>query len=178
MNDSVFSKTVVQRFRLTDAARDKAGVIETLSPAETLLLFVFLSPDCPICKNYTPVLNALEAAYQQRVKMIGIIPGTTYNASTIRAFAQKYKVRYTLMIDKKRELTKYLHATITPEVILLNSKYELLYKGAVDNRYKDLGVQSAKATVPYLEDAIANYFGRSNIAVKRTKATGCRINDF
>jgi peroxiredoxin len=177
-NDSVFSSAIMQAFRLTNAAQEKSVPLKNADLTQPLLLFVFLSPECPLCKNYTPVLNTLQQQYGQMVKMIGIIPGRSYNASTVNAFAKKYKITYPLLIDPGKKLTNYLHASITPEVILLNSRYELLYKGAIDNRVKALGIQKGQATENYLADAIAAFNQHLGIAIKRMHATGCLINDF
>jgi hypothetical protein len=141
-------------------------------------LFVFLSPECPLCKNYTPVLNALQQQYRQTVKMVGIIPGRTYSAATVNAFAKKYKTTFPLLVDREKKLTNYLHASVTPEAVLLNKHYELVYKGAIDNRVKQLGVQSWQATENYLADAVTQYLQHTAIAVKRKQAVGCLINDF
>lgn len=178
VNDSVFNFAVLKNFRLTNAAQKKSVTLRNADLTQPLLLFVFLSPECPICKNYTPVLNTLQQQYSKTVKMIGIIPGRSYDASTVNAFQKKYKTTFSLFIDKEKKLTNYLHASITPEVILLNSRYQLLYKGAIDNRVKALGVQKWQATENYLSDAITQYMQHTDVAVKRMQATGCLINDF
>ena len=178
INDSLFWPATIQNFRLADATQQKNGTHSNISFTAPLILFVFLSPECPLCKNYTPVLNALEQQYRQTVKIIGVIPGRTYTSTTINAFAKKYKTGFPLLIDTQKKLTNYLHASITPEVVLLNDRYELLYKGAIDNRVKQLGVQRSHATENYLADAIAQWLQHTAIAVKRIPAIGCLINDF
>lgn len=178
INDSVFHPAVLQTFRLTDADQKKNVSLKNVSFTEPLLLFVFLSPECPLCKNYTPVLNALQKQYMQTVKILGIIPGRTYGTATIGAFAKKYKTRFPLLIDREKKLTNYLQASITPEVVLLNNQCQLVYKGAIDNSVKQLGLQSWKSSENYLADAISQYLQHTAVAVKRKQAIGCLINDF
>jgi peroxiredoxin len=178
LNDSVFQPAALHSFRLMDAGKGTNTSLKNLSFSEPLLLFVFLSPECPLCKNYTPVLNDLQRQYGQTVKMIGIIPGKTYTAAAINAFARKYKTGFPLLADPAKKLTDYLHASVTPEVILLNARYELVYKGAIDNRVKQLGVKRWQATQNYLSDAVSQWLQHTGVAVKRVKATGCLINDF
>jgi peroxiredoxin len=177
-NDSIFTSQAIQSFKLINAAGKNYTQIKNFLSLQSILLFVFLSPECPLCKNYSPVLNTLAYQYGTSVKMIGIISGRTYSTSAVNAFAKKYKITFPLLIDKEKKLTNYLHATITPEVILLNSKCELLYKGAIDNRVKALGIQKGQATEYYLTDAITQYLQHTAIAIKRQPATGCLINDF
>lgn len=179
VNDSVFQPATVQGFRLMDPAREKTSTVKNIAGGNQLLLFIFLSPECPICKNYTPGLNALQKQYGKTITMIGIIPGRTYSNAVVNAFAQKHTITFPVLIDTKKEISNYLHASITPEVVLLDSGYELVYRGAIDNSIKQLGgLKSRQATENYLEEAINKYLQHGNIAVKRVKAVGCLINDF
>lgn len=179
VNDSVFNKTISEKFRLVNTVSGKTTTLEKVVPANTLLLFIFISPDCPICISYTPALNALRQRYAESVKMIGIIPGRTYSAAAVNAFTRKHKILFPVLIDKKKEISNYLRAAITPEVILLNNRFELVYRGAIDNSVTQLGgLKSSHATEKYLENAISHYLQHSSITLKRVKAVGCRINDF
>lgn len=177
-NDSVFNKAIIEKIHLNNvqAGRSNKRLIPLTN--QQLILFVFLSPECPICRNYTPVLNTLEQRYRQSIQMMGIVPGMTYSRAIVQAFAKKYKIKFPLFIDSRKELSNYLQASITPEVILLNNHCELMYKGAIDNRIKQLGVQRWKATENYLEDVVNKYLEHSSIVVKRITPIGCRINDF
>ena len=178
LNDSVFQYSTIASVRLIDAATNKSNTIKHTPAIQPLLLIVFLSPECPLCKNYSAVLNDLQHQYNNNVQFTGIIPGKMYDAATINAFARKYKIAFPLLIDPAKKLTDYLHGTTTPEVILLNNQYELVYKGAIDNRVTQLGAQRWKATENYLSDAVSQYLQHTVIAVKRKKAIGCLINDF
>jgi len=164
VNDSVFS------------AKRLSSIIHLPSRnTSPLSLFVFLSPECPLCQNYTPALNKLARQYMGKVRVYGIIPGKAYDAATIKTFREKYKITYPLLTDPSFRLSRYLHASITPEVVLLNDRSELVYKGAIDDWLKALGKMKTKITSHYLEDAIAGYPDQATI--KRTKAVGCLIND-
>lgn len=178
LNDSVFQYNTIASVKLIDAATNKNSTLKHTADIQPLLLFVFLSPECPLCKNYSAVLNELQHRYNSTVQFIGIIPGKMYDAATVNAFARKYKIVFPLLIDPAKKLTGYLHGTITPEVILLNNQYELVYKGAIDNRVTQLGAQRWKATENYLSDAVSQYLQHTVIATKRKKAIGCLINDF
>lgn len=178
LNDTVFQYKTLQSFKLINAGDNKSTTLKNILPSSSLYLFIFLSPECPLCKNYTPVLNQLEKQYDHAVKFIGIVPGKTYTAATIQKFAKKYKTEFAILIDPAKKLTNYLHASVTPEVILLDSQYQLLYQGAIDNRMKSLGVKRWQATENYLSDAVSQYLQHTSVTIKRVKATGCLINDF
>lgn len=165
-NDSVFSASALSSINTK---------LSSSAASRTLYLFVFLSPECPLCQNYTPALNQLQKKYADKLCVYGIIPGRSYDAKTIKTFREKYKIAYPLLTDASFRLSRYLHASITPEVVLLNEKQELVYRGAIDDWLKDLGKMKTKISVHYLEDAIEKYPHQATI--KRTKAVGCLIND-
>jgi hypothetical protein len=142
------------------------------------VLFVFLSPECPLCQNYTVVLNKLDRQYAGKIKIYGIIPGKTYGDAAILDFVHKYKINYPLVTDSTLRLSRYLQASATPEAILLSSGNELIYKGAIDNWYKVLGKSRIKATENYLQDAIDRCLKQEPVYLKRTTPVGCLINDF
>ena len=178
LNDSVFNTQTVHQTRLQNAATRKFQALPAPTARQSLQLFIFLSPECPLCQRYSQLLNDLRRQYGNEVQFNGIIPGKTYTSATVNAFAHKYKINFPLLIDPAKQLTNYLQASITPEVVLLNSRAELIYKGAIDNRMKSLGMERWKATENYLLDAISQYLQHGSITLKRTRATGCLINDF
>ena len=83
-----------------------------------------------------------------------------------------------MIVDKNKRLTKYIAATVTPEVMLLNGNGEMIYSGAIDDWVQELGKQKPKASKHYLQDAIAAWLSNKNVPVKKTIAYGCRINDY
>src|SRR5882757_1722501 len=125
-NDSVFNTADLSSFRLLDAGRHRTLSLPSASASGNMRLFVFLSPECPICQNYTVKLNEFSRRYAGKIKIYGIIPGSSYKPSTVSAFAEKYKIAYPLLIDGSLRLSHYLQASVTPEVILLGPESELI----------------------------------------------------
>lgn len=184
-NDSVFNAATLSSFPLTAISHPKSvsflhfanPVPHSANPGK-LSLFVFLSPECPLCQNYTRNLNDLQRQYADKMEIYGIIPGKAYGQDTVKAFAQKYKIGYPLFIDGSLRLSHYLQAEVTPECVLLNDKNELVYRGAIDNWLKELGKKRIHITENYLQDAIALWLQKGRTGLKRTKATGCLINNY
>ncbi len=174
-NDSVFSAVTLASVPLVDAA---AGQTVSVSSGPGLRLFVFLSPDCPICQGYTRTLNLLNQQYAGVLKVYGVIPGKTWKTTDVKAFAAKYHIIYSLWMDRSLGLSHYLQASTTPEAILLTTGNVLVYKGAIDNWYTSLGRSRNKPTQNYLLDAIDRALGHGPPAIKRTTPVGCLINDF
>ena len=141
-------------------------------------IYVFLSPECPLCQNYTRTLNQLEQRYTGKITIIGIVPGKTWKKSDLTAFAAKYHLAFPLEQDSDLKLTHSLHATTTPEAILLGPDNTAIYRGAIDNWYKALGRSAGKPTQNYLQDAIDYTLRHQPPPTKKTVPVGCLINDF
>lgn len=155
--------------------QNNTGKNETIDPTG-LTVLVFLSPECPLCRNYIQVLNALQKKYVE-VQICGIFPGTAYTAKQISDFQKEYKVSFNLLIDRKKELTHYLKATTTPESILISKLGAIPYRGLIDNWASGLGQKRKVTTEKFLENAIEDVLNQRIPATSQTKPIGCLIND-
>lgn len=137
--------------------------------------FVFLSPECPLCKNYMLILNELCKKYPQ-VTIVGIVPGKSYNTQEIKQFADNYKAEFDIYLDQKKTLTRVLKAKVTPEAVLIDQKGNVRYRGLIDNWQAKLGVKRKVITEHYLDDALTQINGTS-YKYMETAPVGCLIND-
>ena len=148
-----------------------------LAKHQEYYLFIFLSPECPLCQNYSKNLNELFAEYKYKIAFYGIIPGKAYSAAEVKKFSELYKVKFDLLFDKSFQLAKLLQATTTPQVFLVDKKNEIVYSGRIDNWATSLGVKRAFVTDHYLEDAIFASVNNIPVKIKLTNPVGCLIND-
>lgn len=147
--------------------------------SKKLCCFVFLSPECPLSKNYGPLMVSLQSKYGADVGFFMIVPGRSFRQQEITAFSRDYLHGHTIWNDKHKRLTAYLKATVTPEVVLLEGATgKLLYRGAPDNWAFSLGKQRPAATEHYLQNAMDQYLGGLAVAVPFAGPVGCFINDF
>lgn len=136
----------------------------------------FLSPECPLCQSYTLTINNLATAYKSKgIAFIGIVPGKEHSLSTILNYKRSYKLNLTILVDEQLKLTKQLGATITPEVIVLSTQKQILYKGRIDNWAYELGRKRKVITDHNLKDAIEAILHHQPIKTTQTKAVGCFI---
>jgi thiol-disulfide isomerase/thioredoxin len=147
-------------------------------PGKGLRVYVFLSPECPLCQNYTRTLNQLEQNYAGKLTIYGIVPGKTWKTTDLTAFQSKYHIAFPLQIDRDLRLVHSLHATTTPEAILMKADNTVAYQGAIDNWYKTLGKAQNHPTQNYLQDAIDYTLRHETPPVQKTSPVGCLINDF
>ncbi|HMI61386.1 MAG TPA: redoxin domain-containing protein [Puia sp.] len=144
----------------------------------SLQAVVFLSPECPLCKNYSLTLNSLQREYAGKVAFTGVIPGRAYSVLEVKAFTSKYKISFPVVIDSTKTMTAGLKATVTPEVFLIGPDKKVYYHGSIDNWIKDLGMASARPTVFYLKDAIDQTLAHQPVVHPFNKPVGCLINDY
>ena len=171
-----FDAAIISSFQLQNVQVEQFVTADIKN--KPLTAFVFLSPECPLCRNYTKTINQLQQDYHQQVQFIGIIPGKAYSTDDVKDFIKKYRAAHDIMIDREQKLTHYLQATVTPQVILLDDKATLIYTGAIDDWAQSLGKQRLQASQHYLENAINQSLKSAIVKIKKTEPVGCKINDY
>lgn len=177
-NDSVLSLSTISSFQFQQVTQTGSNALQLSSSNKPLQLYIFLSPECPLSKNYTVTLNKLFQQYNGQVDFYGCVSGKGFTTSEIQSFITTYKVLFPMFVDAREKFTHYINAAVTPEVILLNKNGELVYKGAIDDWVEDLGKQKLTVSKHYLQDAINASLKNKEVTIKRTKAIGCMINDY
>ncbi|MCC6690192.1 MAG: redoxin domain-containing protein [Bacteroidia bacterium] len=154
----------LDEFPLRQLAANKASVI------------IFLSPDCPMCQNYTLTLNQLNEKYKPSgIKFYGIFSGRNFSLQEIKKYKQQYKITFELLMDKKKQLSSLLKAGVTPEIVVLNNIGKIMYSGSIDNWLFELGQKRSVITENYLDDALQCIATNKEIKIKTTEAKGCLI---
>jgi thiol-disulfide isomerase/thioredoxin len=143
-----------------------------------LSVLVFLSPDCPLCKNYSLVLNELQQDFRSKINIYGVVPGSTYTNEEVKKYIKDYKIIFPVMVDPKKQFTSMVEATVTPEVVLVNQDGAIVYRGAIDDWVEELGRKKIKPEQHFLKEAINQYLQNKPVAIKKTVAKGCWINEF
>lgn len=177
-NTASFNPGTISSFDVKYVTKNNVQQSKILLSNKKLQLFIFLSPECPLSKNYTSALNKLFQQYGEQVEFFGCISGKGFSYAEIQSFINTYKISFPLFDDESKKFTNYIAATVTPEVMLLNNKGELVYSGAIDNWLQDLGKQKLTVSKHYLQDAISASLNNKPVPIKKTKAYGCLINDY
>jgi thioredoxin-related protein len=144
--------------------------------AQSLNLIYFLEPSCPICQKYETIINSIQNEYlSQKIRTTFIFPNKFSSKKEIVKFVNEIDKKANIILDNKKYFTSQLGATITPEVLLLNNKGEIIYQGAIDDWYFALGKNRKTANEFYLKNAINNYLTNKIISPQKTLAIGCDI---
>jgi thiol-disulfide isomerase/thioredoxin len=163
----------VHEIPLTDLT-DSEAIID---PEENVLTIIyFLSPECPLCINYTLALRNLEEDFaSDSILFYGVFSKAWFSPEEVDSFATKYDLPFKMLLDDGNQLARALGATITPEVFVLNAESEVIYSGKIDNWVNDLGKKKLEVSEHYLENALIAWRDGKPIGTKRTEPKGCLI---
>ncbi|QHS62698.1 redoxin domain-containing protein [Chitinophaga agri] len=156
--------------------KDYKGKLHTIKPKGKAVVYLFLSPECPLCKNYAPVLQALQKKYPE-VQFYGIVSGKTFTRALVGEYAKDYKITFPILMDPDKQVAEYMRATVTPEALLIGENGKEYYRGLIDDWVTGLGTKRAKASRKYLELAIENLLSGSELTYS-TQPIGCLISNY
>ena len=158
-----------------------ASVDALKAPAGTkAIVFLFTSTDCPISNRYAPEVRRLAEEFApQGVVFRLIYPNPADEQPMIREHmtAFSYAGAWEPLRDPRHVLVKYAGATITPEVAVYAGG-RIVYRGRIDDRYVDLGLERPAPTKRDLAEALASVVAGRRVAQPKTQAVGCFIADF
>jgi peroxiredoxin len=152
-----------------------------LNPAKKLeegkgMILYFISPECPLCENYTVTLrNSIPEYRAKGFVPLGVVSGEYYTPAEVQDFLTKYQLDLEVIMDNEIGLANHFDASITPEVVLLDSTGRPRYRGAIDNWAISLGQKRQKITAHYLREAVRQYEAGKPVDPQLTKAVGCFI---
>lgn len=148
-------------------------------PGTKAIVYIFTSTDCPVSNRYAPeVRRIVEQFASQGVSFRLVYPGRADKASAIREHmaAFSYAGAADAVRDPDFTLVKFSGATITPEAVVIANR-AVAYRGRIDDRVVDLGVDRPAPTVHDLADALAAVIAGRPVAHPVTQAIGCYIAD-
>jgi len=141
------------------------------------VVFLFTATDCPISNRYAPEIQRLYQAYSDKgVKFFLIYPNPADTPALIREHAKSFGYSAEALRDPKQALAKFVGATITPEAAVYAGG-RVAYRGRIDDRVVDLGLERPAATKHDLADALAAIVAGKPVAQSTTQAVGCFIAD-
>ena len=142
--------------------------------ADTGEYFVIFSfgKDCPVCKQYLPVLEAMNTIYSKyRVYFIGL-------AQDLGSFELLKEKGFLSVLDThSRIAVRALKMKVMPEVVFTNYNGKVLYNGAIDDWVINLKVKKKEPEAFYLKDAIESQIERKKILRTYTTPIGCFLEN-
>lgn len=138
-------------------------------------VFIFLSPECPLCINYIRIISDLMKSYKGQVKFYAVFSGKYIKVKEVNTFAKKYSLMFPMIMDPDYKISRNTQARVTPECVLMDSSGVVKYKGAIDDRATAPGKFRNSANMNFLHDAIQSLLSGKSISIQETNAVGCFI---
>jgi hypothetical protein len=151
------------------------------APAGTkAIVFLFTSTDCPISNRYAPEVQRVVSEFAPKGVVFRLVyPNPADEAAAIHEHmtAFSYAGAMEALRDPTHALVRLTKATVTPEAVVVVSG-RVVYRGRIDDRYVDLGLERPAATQHDLADTLAAVVAGKRVPRAATQAVGCFIADF
>lgn len=139
-------------------------------------VFVFFSPQCPLSENYSRTVNSLARKFRSdSLLFLCVFPGNYYSPQEINDFKRVYIPGLRALLDPEFELTPILHATVTPQAVIVAPQGDIKYSGAIDDWAYEPGATRQVISRHYLEDALQSVLAGKPVAIPETEPIGCII---
>ncbi len=138
-------------------------------------VLVFTNTTCPVVQRYLPTLKELNKEYRDKgVQFLAINVGEEDSIVRMAAQAVKYGVEFPFVKDFEGTCARAVGARRTPEVVVLDGRRTLCYRGRIDDQYR-LGGTKAEPGRRDLQEAIADVLAGRAVRVPETPVDGCLI---
>jgi thiol-disulfide isomerase/thioredoxin len=136
---------------------------------------VFLGTQCPLAKQYTPRIEALNKKYHAAgINFVAVDPNVQDSLADMGAHARKHQLSIPFVKDPDQSLADLLGATRTPEICLIDQSGVILYRGRIDDQF-GIGYAKEQTTSSEFVDAVEALLADRPISVSVTSAPGCLI---
>ncbi|MCI0708414.1 MAG: thioredoxin family protein [Ignavibacteriae bacterium] len=135
------------------------------------IVVMFIATQCPISNAYNERMAELYKDYKGKdVAFVGINSNKQESVEEIKGHAKDNKLEFTILKDWNNVIADKFQASFTPEIYVLNSDFELLYHGRIDNsrRLEEVKEKDLRRT---LDEILAG----KPVSIAETKAFGCTI---
>ena len=150
--------------------------VAPLASAASATVLLFTAVDCPISGRYAPEIRRVAAHYAgDGVQVWLVYPNAGELPAAVRAHAAAFDYGLPVALDPGGVLAVRAEVTVTPEVAVFDRAGALAYRGRIDDRYLDFGVDRPQPTTHDLADALAAVLAGRPVPVARTHAVGCAI---
>jgi Flp pilus assembly protein TadD len=172
------SPAMASDLRLVDLEGRQVDVIASRPTARATVL-IFTTTDCPIANRYAPEITRITDAFgPSDVAFWLVYANPAESRETITAHRARYGYSMPALRDPQHDVIKRLGISVTPEAAVLDRQGRTLYRGRIDDRVVELGVERPAATQRDLHDALTAIVQGKPVVNPGTRAIGCIVQDF
>lgn len=161
--------TKVENFSLKDY-NGKTHNLKDYKDSKAIVL-MFIATQCPVSNAYNKRMAEIYKNYKDKnVTFLAINSNKTEPVDEVKEHAKKNNFDFIILKDDNNKIADRLGATVTPEIYVLNSDYEVLYHGRIDDSRDEKNVKSND-----LATALDEILAGKKVSNKKTVAFGCTI---
>lgn len=152
---------------------DYNGVKHALSDYKNskAIVLMFIATQCPVSNAYNARMVELYKDYRKKnVAVVGINSNKQESIEEIKEHSKTHGFEFTVLKDWNNVIADKFEASFTPEIYVLNPKFEVLYHGRIDDSQREGNIKSKD-----LRAALDNILEGKVVAIANTKAFGCTI---
>ncbi len=139
-------------------------------------VYVFVAEKCPISIYMANPLQEAYSEFGNKVDFFAVFPMKNSNEKSAQAFLDKYDLSdFEVKLDNYQGFAKKLEATITPEVVVLDKKGEVVYRGRISDAYRAPGKMKHGARTNELKQILESLTSGKPIPKPWANAVGCYI---
>ncbi len=141
---------------------------------EKLVALVFMTTECPLCREYVPELNRISRALPgDRVAFYGVLADPALQRTAAAEFCDEFAIEFPLLFDASAEIATALNPRRVPEAFLLDQQGNVLYRGRINDLYADVNQKRQAARTHDFREAIDAAVAGEEIAAAETEPVGC-----
>ncbi len=135
------------------------------------IVVMFIATQCPISNDYNTRMAKIYTDYKDKnVSFIGINSNKQESVDEIKKHSKDNNFGFPVLKDKDNIIADKYAASVTPEIFVLNGKYEILYHGRLDDSRKVAEVETND-----LRKTLDEILAGKSVSNPKTKAFGCTI---
>ena len=136
-----------------------------------------MATDCPVSNAYAPEIQRVCSAYRSKGVTCALVyedPHVT--AAEVRQHVGEHHYQnIPAAIDADASVATRVHASVTPETVVIDRAGAVRYRGRIDNFYVAFGRSRQVVTVHDLRDALDAVLAGKPVATPVTESIGCFI---
>jgi len=135
------------------------------------LVIMFIATRCPVSNAYNSRMVSLFDDYKDKgVDFLAINSNKQEDVDEIEKHAKENGFDFPVLKDQENVIADRFKASVTPEIYVLNSNFDILYHGRIDDSRREKNVESQD-----LRKALDEILAGKNVSKMETKAFGCSI---
>lgn len=145
--------------------------------ADFFTTYIFVSAECPMCKNYLPVWQKLIQKYRSANIDFKLV--RCNQNDTTGWFDMKTVLNIPIIENRNNQFKRsgLWNIETVPSVVVVRGDNNIIYSGATDDRIVETGTYKTKATRFYLEEVLKQIKNGQIPERKNIPVTGCYIED-